>query len=161
MISTYALSLFLFKHDQKEVCDRNLYSIQESMRLYKMAAHKFKQVCADFPNLALPTNSVKPGEVQVMYSHASVGNKSLGEIVTTFVLEVLLEAPTVVTINAEHNFSGAVYQIPLPITKLLLHAAIGDLSNSKNLRNCAALNAVFLPPLLTNGVIFKGEAIMG
>ena len=161
MISTYALSLFLFKHDQKEVCDRNLYSIQESMRLYKMAAHKFKQVCADFPNLALPTNSVKPGEVQVMYSHASVGNKSFGETVTTFALAVLLEAMTVVTIDADHDFSGATDHIPLPTTKLLLHTAIGNLSNSKKLRNWVTLYAVFLLPLITKGVVFEGEAKTG
>ena len=68
--------------------------------MYKMAVYKFKRVCAYFPNLALLTKIVIPREVQVTYPHVSVGNKSLGETVTTFALAVLLEAPTVVTINA-------------------------------------------------------------
>ena len=158
MISTNALSLFLLKHDQNGFCNHNLCSIQESMRSYKIAVYKFKRVYSDSPNLALLTKSATPREVQVTYSHAYVGNKSLRETVTTFALAVLLEAPTVVTINAENDYSGAANQIPLSTTKLLLHTAIGDLSKSKKLRDWAALNAVFLPPLLAKDLIFEGEA---
>ena len=131
------------------------------MRLYNMAVYKFKRVCAYFLNLALLTKSMNTREVQVTCSNVSVGNKSLGETVTTFALAVLLEALTVVTINTEHEFAGATNQIPISTTKLLLHIAIGDLSKSKKLRNCAALNSVFLPPLLTKDVLFEGEEIMG
>ena len=161
MISTNALSLFLFKHDQNGVCDRNLCSIQESIRLYKMAVYNFKRVCAYFPNPALLTKSVTPREVQVMYSHVYVGNKSLRETVTTFALEVLLEALTVVTIDVERASVVSSVHIPLPTTKLLLHTAIGDLSKSKKLCNWAALNAVFVLPFLTKGIVFKGESTTG
>ena len=43
----------------------------------------------------------------------------------------------------------------------MCYTAIGDLSKSKKLRNCAALNAEFLPLILTKDVLFEGEEIMG
>ena len=123
MVSTNYLLLFLLEHDLNKVCNRNIHSIQEPMYSDKPARSKFKWVCTDFPNLAILTNSVTPGEVQVAYAHVSVGDKSLRETVVSFVLEGSLEATTVVLINAEHAFSDAGKNIHLPTTEFILCTA--------------------------------------
>ena len=48
---------------------------------------KLKRVCTDFPNLPVLVKSATPGDIQVKYAHASVGNKSLGKMVTAFALQ--------------------------------------------------------------------------
>ena len=116
MISTNALSLFLLKHDQNGVCDRNLCSVQESMCSNKQAIANFKRLCADFPNLALLNKSATSREVQVTYVHVPVGNKYHRETVTTFALGGSLKALTVVTINSECAFSGSGNRIFPPAT---------------------------------------------
>ena len=65
------------------------------MRLNEPPGSKFKRVCAYFPNIKIPNKNITPGEVQLIYTHVSVGNKFLGENVTTFALSGSLEAPTV------------------------------------------------------------------
>ena len=77
MVCTNNLPLFLLEHNQNGVCDHDLCSIQESMHSAKPAFTKFKQVCADYPNLTLLTKIVTPGEVQVIYMHASIGTSPL------------------------------------------------------------------------------------
>ena len=47
---------------------------------------KFNSVCTDFPNLAVFTKISIPRDIQLMYVHASVRNKSLGKTVTAFAL---------------------------------------------------------------------------
>ena len=78
VISTNFVSLFLIKHDQNGVGDCNLLFIQGSMFLDDTAVSKSKQLCADFPNIAILNKSATLGGFQVMYAHTSIGNKSLG-----------------------------------------------------------------------------------
>ena len=47
---------------------------------------KYKKVCDNFQNLAIITKSATPGEVQLTFVHASVGNKLLMESVAVFAL---------------------------------------------------------------------------
>ena len=63
MISTNALSIYILQHDQNEISDQNICSIQDAMRSDKPAGSKFKQVCKDLPNLAVLTKSTTPGDV--------------------------------------------------------------------------------------------------
>ena len=62
------------------------------------------------------SKSATHGDIQVMYAHASVGNKSLGEMVTAFARAVPLEAPNVVSIDIEGAFAGDGKMIHLPTT---------------------------------------------
>ena len=155
MISTNDLSIFLLRHNQNRVYDHNLRSIQGSMLSDRPYGYNFKRVCVDFPNPAILAKSATPGELQVVYVHASIGNKALGETVTAFALAGSLEAPTMVSIGAER--AGAGENIHLLTTEFLLRAAASDLSKSKKLRYWAALNAILLPPFLAEAVVLKGE----
>ena len=47
------------------------------MRRSDPAKENFKLVCKYFPNIAILTKSATPVEVQLMFTHASVGDKSL------------------------------------------------------------------------------------
>ena len=87
MIFTNALSVFLLHHHLSGLGNKNLCSVQEVMRASEPAADKFKNVCEDFPNLAILTQSSTPGEIQLTFGHTAVGNKSLGEYVVAFALE--------------------------------------------------------------------------
>ena len=107
------------------------------------------------PNLELLTKSATTGKVEVTYVHASIGNKSLGETMIAFAFEVSLDAPTVVTINTEHDFTGIVDKICLPITKFILCAAVGNLCGSKKLRDWKSLNALLFLSFLTEAVLTK------
>ena len=91
----------------------------------------------------------------------SVGNNYLGSTVTAFTLVGSLNAPTVVTINDDCNFTGAGDKIHLTTTKVLLRAAVGDLSKSNKLCNCAVLNSLLLLPFLTKAVVLEGETAAG
>ena len=107
----------------------------------------FKRVYTDFPNLALLTNISTNGEFQVTYVQTSIGNNPLKETRAAFVLVVSLETPTVLTIDAEHVFTGAGDKICLPATKFLLCATVGNLSKLNHLCEWAELKNVLLPPL--------------
>ena len=63
MISTNVISLFLLVHDHNVVFNRNLHSIQDLMRSYKLEGTKFKHICADFPNLVLLNKNANLGEM--------------------------------------------------------------------------------------------------
>ena len=62
----------------------------------KPSGFSFKGLCIDFPNIALLTTSVTPGEVQVAYAHVSIGNKIFRKTVTAFSFAGLLETLTMV-----------------------------------------------------------------
>ena len=81
MISTNALSVFILHHHHNGICNKNIRSIQEIMRVSKPAFEKYKKDCDNFPNLAIPTKSATPGKVQLTFAYAPVGNKYLGESV--------------------------------------------------------------------------------
>ena len=150
MISTNALPLFLPKHYQNGVCEHNIRSIKELIHSDEPDVSKLKRVCADFPDIMLLTKSATHRKSKVIYAHTSIGNKSIGETVTTFALVVFLKAPNLVMIDVESD--GAGNKIHLPTTEVLLRSAVGNLPQSNNLRDWAALNYVLLLSLLFEAV---------
>ena len=105
MISTDALSVFLLNHHLNGLGNKNLHSVQEVMRASETDPDKFKNVCEDFPNLAILTKSSTPGEIQLKFGHTDVGNKSLGESVVAFDLAGNLSSPSVISFNTEIAFA--------------------------------------------------------
>ena len=87
MISNNTLYIYNLQHDQHEICEQNMRSIQYIMHSEDPARSKFKRFCTEFPILAVLTKSATPGDIQVTYAYASVGNKSLSETVAPFDLE--------------------------------------------------------------------------
>ena len=77
MIYSHALSAFLPHHPLNRLGNANLPSVQEAMRASKPATEKYKSVCEDFPKLGILTKSYMPGEIQLTFGHANVGNNSL------------------------------------------------------------------------------------
>ena len=128
MISSNALSTFILHHDINGLCDKNIRSVQYLMCTSKPDRDKFKHVWDNFPNLAILNKSATPGDHQLTFVHVYVGNKSLGESVTAFSLAGLIEAPKVVSINVDIAFAIAGDNIWIPITKVLLCTAVGDLA---------------------------------
>ena len=108
-------------------------------------AETFKKVCEDFPNLTILTKSATPGKVQLMFGHATVGNKSLGESVVTFALAGYLSLPSVVSIKMDIIFAVDSDNIRLLIMEVLPCAASEDLTRSKKQQDWTPHNAV-LPP---------------
>ena len=92
---------------------------------------KLKYVCKDLRNISILTKSATPSDVQLRFVHASVGNKSLRESVAVFSLAGLLEVLSVVSIEINIAFAIDGDNIRLPITKVILSAAAGDLARSK------------------------------
>ena len=78
MISTNTLSVFILHHHLNGSGNKNIRLIKEVMRASEPATDKFKKICEAFPNLAIITKSSTPGEIQLTFGHADVGNKSLG-----------------------------------------------------------------------------------
>ena len=74
-------------------------------------------------------------DVELMFVHVSIGNNSLWESVTDFALAGSLEAPTAVSINAGIAFTISGDKIRIPVTKVLLRTAVGDLTISKKQRD--------------------------
>ena len=64
---------------------------------------------------------------------------------------------TVVCIDAGISFAKSGNKIWIPVTKLLLWAAVGDLTISKKNKYWVVLNAVLLPPLLAETALLDGE----
>ena len=104
------------------------------MRASEPAAKKYKKVCKDFPNIAILAKSATPGEVQLMFTHTTVGNKSLGESVVLFYLAGNIDSPSMVSINMDITFATEGNKIRIPITEVFLRAAVGNLTRSKNQR---------------------------
>ena len=161
MISTNTLSVFLLHHHLNGLGKENLCSVQEVMRASEPASDKFKNVCEDFPNLAILTKSSTPGEIQLTFGHAVIGNKSLGEPVVAFALAGDLSSPSVISFNIEIAFATDGEKIHLPITEVLLCAAAGDLVRSKKQHSWTSRNAVLFPPILTEATILHGESDTG
>ena len=99
MLSTNALSVFILHHHQNGICNKNIRSIQDIMRASKPDAEKYKNVCDDFPNIAILIKSATPVKVRLLFVNTTVGNKSLGESVVEFALAGNLDSPSVVLIN--------------------------------------------------------------
>ena len=127
------------------------------MRTSNPDSEKFKHVCKDSPNLTILTKSATSGELQLVFTHVSIGNKSHGKYITAFALTGLLEAPTVISINSYTIFDSAKDNIWVPVTKVLLCAAVSNPIRSKKQRYCMALNAVLLLPFLTESAILSSE----
>ena len=70
MIPHNALSIYLLQHNQNEICDQNIHSIQESMRLDDPSGSQFKHICTYFPNLVVLATSAMPVDIQVAYTQA-------------------------------------------------------------------------------------------
>ena len=145
MISTNTLSVFLFHHHLNGIRDKNLRLVQEVMDASKPAANKFKNICEDFPNLSILTKISTPGEIKLMFGHAAVGNKSLGESVVAFALAGNLISPSVISFNTEIAFATDGEKKRLPITEVLLCAAAADLKQYKKQRYWTSRNTVLLP----------------
>ena len=92
-------------------------------------------------------------EVQLTFSKASVGNKSLGESVASFPLTGSLDSPSAVSIDVMIAFSMDSNKIRLLIAEILLRASAGDLARSKKQRYWTPRNAVLLLPFLTEAKI--------
>ena len=161
MISTNILSVFILHHHQNRICNKNLCLIQEIMCTSKSAFHKYKKVCDYSPNIAILTNIATPGEVQLMFVHASVENKSLRGSVAAFALAGSLDSPSVVLININITFVTDGNKIYLPITKVILCAAAGNLAGSKKQRDWTPRNTVHLLPFLTEAAILDGGSDTG
>ena len=107
----------------------------------------------NFPHLEVLTKSATPGDIQVMYMHASVWNKSLGETVTIFALAGYLEALTHILIDIKRAFSGDGETINLSTTEVLFCYAAGNLMKPKKLWYWMSSNDTLLPQFLTEAVV--------
>ena len=125
MIFTNVLSVFLLHHHLNGLGNKNLCLVQEVMCTSEPAADKFNKVCEDFPNLAILTKSSTPGDIQLTFGHAVIGNKSLGESVVS----------SVISFNIEIAFAADGNKIRLQIAEVLLSDAAGTLGQSKNQRD--------------------------
>ena len=134
MISTNTLSVFILHHDQNRICNKNICLVQYIMRTSERAFEKYKKVCNNFPNLDILTKSATPGEVQMMFSHASVGNIYLRESVAAFALAGSLDSPSVISIDINITFATDGDKIRLTITEVLIRAAAGNLAWSNKQR---------------------------
>ena len=131
MIYSNTLSTFIIHHDLNGLFNKNLRLIQDLMRTSEPAGEKFKYVCGNFPNLAILTKRATLGDVQLTFVHVSVGKTPLGESITAFSHAGSLEAPTVNYINVNIAFAIAGNRIWIPVTEVLLRAAVSDLARSK------------------------------
>ena len=161
MNSSHALSAFLLIHPLNGRRNANLWSVQEAIWASVPATDKFKDICNDFPNLAILTKSSTSGEVQLTFSHSTVGNKSLGESLQAFALASDLGSPSVISFNLDIAFAPEGDKIRLLITEPLVRAAAGDLTGSKKQRDWQSLNAVLLPPFLMEVAILHGKSDSG
>ena len=161
MISSNALSVFLLHHPLDRLGNENLCPVQEVMRASEPAADKYKNLCEDFPNLGILTKSSTPGEIQLTFGHAAVGNKSMGESVVDFALAGDLDSPSVNSFNLDIAFATNGQKIRLPIVEVLLCAAAGVLARSKKQCNWTSRNTVLLPPFLTEATILHGKSDAG
>ena len=117
MISTNALSVFILHHNLNGLGNKNLCSIQDVTHISEPVARKYKRVCEDFPNIAILTKSATPGEIQLTFVHAAVGNKSLGGSFVAFSLAEDLSSPSVIYLKIKIAFAADGNKICLPIRK--------------------------------------------
>ena len=72
-----------------------------------------------------------------------------------------LSSPFVISFKIKIAFAVDGNKIRLPIAEVLLRAASGDLTRSKNQRDWTPRNAFLLPPFLTETAILHGELDAG
>ena len=161
MISTNTLSVFILHHHLNGLGNENLRSVQEVMHASETAAEKFKNVCEDFPNLTILTKSSTPGEIQLTFGHAAVGNKSLGESIVAFALTGNLSSPSLISYNIKIAFAADGEKIRLTIAEVLLRAAAANLARSNKKPDWTSYNAVLFPQFLTEAAILHGESDAG
>ena len=161
MISSNAFSVFLLHHPLNGLRNENLCSVQEAMRASDPSKEKYKNICEDFLSLGILTKSSTTGEIQLLFGHATVGNKSLGESVQDFALAGDLGSPSVISFNLEIAFAPDKEKICLPIAEVLLRAAAGNLALSKKQRDWSCRSAVHLTPFLTEAAILHGKSDAG
>ena len=70
MISNNDLSIYILQHNQNEICEESLHSIQDAMRSDNPAGSKFKWVFTDFPNMVVLATSAMRVDIQVVYTEA-------------------------------------------------------------------------------------------
>ena len=157
MFYSYALSIYLLHHNQKDLFNQNIWSIQDAMRSDNPAGSKLKRVCTDLPNMVVLNMIATPGDIQVTYAHASVRNKSLGKAVTDSSLAGSLEAPTMVSIDIKSAFSGNDEKTCVLTMDVLLCAAVKKLKKPKNICDLTSRNVAPLPPFLMEAVVTDGE----
>ena len=83
--------------------------------------------------------------------------KPLGESVTAFTLSGLLDSPSIVSINANIPFAIAGDNTRLPISEVLICAAVGNIARSNKKRDWDPIIYVLLPPFLTKALLLDGE----
>ena len=105
MISSHTLSAFLIDHPLNGLGNAHLRLVEEAMLASMPATEKFKNVCEDFPNWAILTKSSTPDEVQLMFGHSTIENKSLGESLQAFAHAGDLGSPSVISFNLEIAFA--------------------------------------------------------
>ena len=161
MISSHALSAFLPDHTLNGLGNANLWSVQEAIQASVLATEKFKDICNNFPNLAILMKISTLGGVQLTFGHSTVRNKSLRESLQAFALAGNLGSPSVISFYLKTAFAPEGEKIRLPITEVLLCAAAGNLKGSKKQQDWQSLNAVLLLTFLTEVDILRGESDAG
>ena len=161
MIYTNALSVIFLHRHINGLGNKNLRSIRDFMRASKPAVEKYKRVCKDFPNISILTKSATPGEIQLTFGHAAVGNKSLGGYIVNFDLLGDISFSYIISLNIKTVFAADGNKICLLIAEVLLRSAPGDLARSKKQRHWTPRNAVLLLPFLAEAAILHGESYAG
>ena len=161
MISTNVLSVFLLHHHLNRPGNKNICSVQEVMRASQLEAEKLWNFCKDFPNVAILTKSSPPGEIQLTFSQAAVGNKSLGESIVAFALADDPSSPSIILFNIEIAFATDSKNICLLIVEFLLCSGASDPARSKKQRNWTSCNAILLPKFSTYAAILHGDSNTG
>ena len=149
--------MFMLYQDQNRICNKKFRSIEDLVRTSKPANNNLKRVFKYFPNLAILTNSSMPGEVQLMFTHTSVGNKDLGGSVSVFFLAGSLDSPTVVLIDSDISLAISSDNICLPIFEVLLCDASRKRARYKKHSYWTPCYAVLIPPFLMEAAIHGGE----
>ena len=126
-----------------------------------LSAKKYEKFCKDFPNITILTKSAMPGEFQLMFGHATVGNNSLGGSAMALALAGYLSSPSSVYVKIDIAFAAYGDKICLPIAEVLLRATAGNLARSKKQRDWTPHNAVLLLPFLAEAAILHGESDAG
>ena len=153
--------MFMLHYNLNGLGNKNLCSIQYVMHASEPTAEKYKRNCEDFPNIVILTKGTTSGKIQLTFSHAAVGNKSLGESVVDFDLAGNLSSPSMISLKIEITFSADGEKIRLPIAEVLLRATAGDFMRSKKQRYWTPCNTVFFPQFLTEAAILHSKSDTG
>ena len=139
MIDSNMFLLFLLKKNQKLVCIHNLNLIQYIMRSSEAVNIKFQYICAYFLNSIHIINSATRGKVQLTLAHNTIRNKKCGEDFF-YNLSVSWKASIDISFDTSCAFAISREKIRITTTKVLLHAAVGNLAWSKMHFNWTPVN---------------------